>query len=806
MMKRFPFNLCLFLGLTALLTLPAPAQPVETASPAARALADLYTREALGMLAYRDAAGDEAQTPGQLAAILLDQALFQDPNNAQIWKLRAELAQENGDGKAYERALLGYLRTGVTDDKAQYDLILHRLSQQNTLDDQYKALTKLLESQGARRLSEPLRSRLASFAAATAAELVEPGDYARWAVEAARLDPTNAEAAQMLLGIVMDRGGDPVKQGTGLINLVRALPLDAGPRIELAGVLASQALFDRAAQQYMVAGTRLSQQPLSMDAYRNWAHCLVILGQDTVALQLIEQLEAALNARPDAPDSARDGAPAEGGDPAPAADGETVLLPVDVEVLRLSTLDSETDTDAATASFNRVRKILEASEQADAPAQLALIAAVFGPSVADANQLADVLPDDSPLKPIAQGWIAIRTGELTKAKSLLEPHQAANTLADCGMAIVSAKDDAGRDRELRRVVQSAPGSLAAVEAARRLRAGGGSVEPTQQGRALGELMSRFSESLWLVDVERSPWLDVRMEIRPARFKQGEPINVDITIWNTTRFPLAIGQDEPIRPAAFILLSASAAGQPLPQVQPVVVDLQRKLVLGAGERLSFTTRIDYSQFGSIVAANPGAGITFDARLIVNPVLSPGGSWLPAGVGGISIVRNCMVHGGANNTNNIEAWLKDLKSEDAGDKLRALARLAALNPQAQPQVVNAAVQMQSRDALVAAWPTLSDSERAWLIAHAANLDDPASHLRPLVDLVKESDAPAIWQAYLTRQITNPNSEMLSAAVRRQDLIEVSRFAESLRRLLRALAEQPAAPAPVPVPEQAPDAGQP
>ena len=779
-MKRLLLSICLLLGLTA----PLSAQVAEPASPAQRVLADQLTRAALGMLAYGQSGGDAAVSAERLASILLDEALRQDPNNAQIWKLRAELAQQAADGEGYEQALLGYLRTGVSDDKAQYDLILHRLAQQNTLDDQYKALVKLLESEGARRLSDPLRSRLASFAAATAAELVEPQDHARWAVEAARLDPTNAEAAQMLLSIVVERGGDPIKQGTALINLVRALPLDPGPRIELAGVLANQALFDRAAQQYMVAGTRLSSQPLSMDAYRNWAHCLVILGQDTVALQLIEELDTALNARPE---------PAEG-EPAPEP-AEPVLLPVDLEVLRLSTLDSETDTEAATASFNRIRKTLTASQQADAAEQLALISAVFGPSINEATALADALADDSPIKAVARGWIALRKGDAPAAAGLLRSHVETNTLAMCGMAVADAIDDAGRDRELRRVIQAAPGSLAAVEAARRLRAQGASIDPTPAGKALGDLMNRFSESMWLVDVERSPWLDVRMQIAPARFQQGEPINVDITVWNTTRFPLAIGADEPIRPTAFILLSTSAAGQPLPPIEPVVIDLHRKLVLGAGERLSFTARIDYSQFGSIVAANPGAGITFDARLIVNPMLSPGGSWLPSGVGGISIVRDCMVQGGANTPTAIEGWIKNLSAEIAGDKLRAIARLAALSPQRDPQAVTAAVQLQTRDALVAAWPNLTRSERAWLIANAANLENPAAHLRPLVERVKQSDAPAVWLAYLATQVNDPGSEMLSEAVRRQDLPEVSRYAETLRRLLRDLEAAPPAPQPEP-----------
>ncbi|MEM9020531.1 MAG: hypothetical protein AAGC44_08195 [Planctomycetota bacterium] len=775
-MKKLLLCTWLILGLAGL-PLPAAAQPADPVSPDKRALSAQFTRAALGVLAYGDLAQEEAQTPGKLAEILLAEALRLDPNNTQVWKLQAELARQNADGEAYEQALLGYLRTGIQDDKAQLDLIQHRLSGQNTLDDQYKAVTKLLESEGARRLSAPLRSRLASFAAATAAELVEPQDYARWAVEAARLDPTNAEAAQMLLGIVLERGGDPVKHGTALINLVRATPLDAEPRVELAGVLASQALFERAAQQYTVAGTRLSSQPLPMDAYRNWAHCLVILGQDTVALQLIEELESALSGAPE---------DTEEGETQP--DAAPVPLPVDLEVLRLSTLDSETDTDAAIASFNRIRKTLEASEQADAAEQLALIAAVFGPSLNEADAICQTLGDDAALKPIALGWIALRQGEAAKALELLERHEQTHVLAACGMAVVTAKDDAHRDRELRRLIQTAPGSLAAVEAARRVRADGGSVEPTPQGKALGDLMGRFSESMWLVDVERSPWLDVRMQIRPARFKQGEPIHVDITVWNTTRFPMAIGQDKPIRNTAFILLTATAAGQPLPPIEPIVIDLQRKLVLGAGERLQFSARIDYSQFGSIVAANPGAGITFDARLIVNPMLSPNGAWLPAGVGGLSIVRDCLIQGRSNSAAAVDDWIKDLGSEDVGGKLRALARLAALSPQQQPQLVNPAVQLKIRDALVGTWPTLSPIERAWMIAHATNLEEQNAHLRPLVELVQQSDEPSVWLAYVATQVTDPSSEMLSTAVRQQDLGDASTYAEMLRRLLRELETLP------------------
>lgn len=783
-MKRFLFTTLLVFShaLSLVFASHASAQNQPPIPVADRALADELTRSALSYLSFGGTV--DSDYPGRIAAVLLDEALRLNPSNAQVWKLRIELAQQSADFEGYERALVAYLRTGVQDDKAQHDLLIHRLAQQNTLDAQYRAVEQLLESEGARRLSDPLRSRLASFAAAAAAELVDPDEYARWAVEAARLDPTNAEAAEMLYGIVIERNGDIIKQGTALINIVRSRPLDAQPRIELAAVLASQGLFDRAAQQYQVAGTRLSAGPLPIDAYRNWAHCLVALGQDTVALQLIEELETALKGPP----------PAEGeaGEPAPPQE-PAAMLPVDLEVLRLSTLDSETDTDAAVASFARLRKAIQTSPSENADAQLAIVAAVFGPDLAEAQALADALPEDAALKPVALGWIEVRQGKLQAAAERLQPLAADNILADCGLAIAGAQDDAGRARELRRVLQIAPTSIAAIAAASRLRADGQSMDPTREGRALGDHMTRYPEGLWLVDVERSPWLDVRMVIQPARFQQTEPIQVEVTIWNTTRFPLAIGDDQPIRPQALILLSAKSAGIPLPPMDPIVIDLGRRLVLQAGERMTFTTRIDYSQFGQIVAINYGAGIAFDARLIVNPVITGTGSWLPAGVGGISIARDCLIQGPADTSNAIDKWLADITAESQADRLRALGRLAQLNKQAQPQIVNAARERQIREAILAAWPNLTPSERARVVYFGHQLETDAAILGPLTEQVLASDDTTLWITYLATQVADADSPILREAIKRQDLPKVVQFAEAMRRLMRELEEAADATAP-------------
>lgn len=307
-------------------------------------------------------------------------------------------------------------------------------------------------------------------------------------------------------------------------------------------------------------------------------------------------------------------------------------------------------------------------------------------------------------------------------------------------------------------------------------------QPTTAGKALLALMARSPEAFWRVDLERTPWLDVRMRIQPQRIKPLEPIEAEITIWNTSRFPLAITESGPINQNAVITLSAKSSGRAMPPVPPIVVDLGRHFTVKAGERLIIDTRLDYHQFGTLRATNPGVPIAFDARLITNPALNPAGLWRPSSIGGISDIRDCLVEARPTTAAAIESWLPDMDSDIASTRLLALQRIAGLNRQIQPNVVGPAIVQRATEALLNAWDTRGEFEQAWIIASAVGLDSDSPTYPDLLAKATASDSIHVWLALLTNHAIQSDSDLFAKAIGRQDLPSVSRFAERQRRLLR------------------------
>ena len=776
----------------------ANAQEQVDGISAKQLVADSYVRSAVALMGYSQAV--ESDTPNDLAVTALDAALELDPDNAQAWAMRVELAKLDGDAEEQEKILSSYLETGIRDDRASYELVRLRLAKAETLDAQYKVLQQLLDSEAGRALAQPLRSRLASYASGLAHELLDEPGRRKWAVEAARADPANAEAADTMLGLVLELGGDEVRQAAALVNVIRARPLDPAPRLQLAGMLADQAAYQAAAIQYRVVATRLSTQPLPMQAYLSWAQCLAITGQDELAMQLIDEFDKALNQPPQEQ---------AGGE----AEIEQAPLPLELELVKLAVMP---DQSAAQEVFDkavaRVRESAAASEdekaKVQAEDQLALLAAVFSPDLAKAEQIATEYKQSKDAKKwvtaISQGWLQLRRGNKKEAQELLGPVAERHSLASCGLAMATGQDDIGRAKLIQQVLRDVPAmSPASLAAGRALKAIDQAPIPSAPGQAVLNLMSKYPSSFWRVDVEAVPWIEARFVIDPARIKPLQPLTAQVTVWNTTRFPIALGDDSPVKPSAVITIDASTSGRPIPPVPPIVVSLNQRFTLAAGERLVFDTRLDYHQFGLIRQGNPNTPLVFNAKFVVNPVPSRAGSWQPSGIGRSAEVRNCLIEASPPNQASINQWVASIDAEgNTRERLHAVERLASLSPKAQPDLVNDELIAQIKPKLLAWWDKANDDERAWMVLNANGIGQPDTLYPELLERIKASDSEVIWLAMLMSQVDSKDSPLLSEAVRRQDLTDVSRYAEKLRRLLReieALEEKNAAD-PVAEPEPA------
>jgi len=145
------------------------ADPVlgPTASPQ-QLLADQYVLLTRAALQSR---GEPVPAQFARAAILLDQAAALQPNDAEIWRLRLELARRMGDAAAELRSLEQIARLAPQDDVVQYQLILQRLIPMQTVEQRIAVVERMLNAAGAEQLSPALRSKLATYAAVGAREV-----------------------------------------------------------------------------------------------------------------------------------------------------------------------------------------------------------------------------------------------------------------------------------------------------------------------------------------------------------------------------------------------------------------------------------------------------------------------------------------------------------------------------------------------------------------------------------------------------------------------------------------------------------
>ncbi len=151
------------------LGLPTSAQdtPTDPALGVDRPF-DTLLADRLLQLAVRSLDGESAPRPEQIeiASLLMGLSLDIDDSDPEAWRTRAELAALAGQDTSYQEALKQYIRRIPEDDAAQLELITHRVSKLDTLDERIEMLERVLGSSSASRLSKPMRSRLAVAASA----------------------------------------------------------------------------------------------------------------------------------------------------------------------------------------------------------------------------------------------------------------------------------------------------------------------------------------------------------------------------------------------------------------------------------------------------------------------------------------------------------------------------------------------------------------------------------------------------------------------------------------------------------------
>ncbi|MEX0744461.1 MAG: hypothetical protein WD118_02565, partial [Phycisphaeraceae bacterium] len=627
---------------------------------AAHLLADQFV-----MMMSEALAGQQRPRPDQLrrARVLLDQAIALQDDDAELWRLRIELAEEMDDRPAYREAVQKYVRLQPEDDAAQLELFLDRLRDVQTLDRRLDRLEAILQTGAVQQLSRALRSRLASQAAAAAHELGRDDRFAHWLREAARLDPANPEAARQAYLLAVQSDATPVARGTALVNMVKAAPGDAMARLRLADWLTDEAVYATAAQQYDAAVT-MAGTPLPPTAYPGWVVSLAAAGDAGAARQLLDELVPL-------DDRARDSR-SRRAVPVDPQRGPGVWL--ELQLLRLATLDRD-DPRAGQVFDGIAALVAEAGDEQDEAGEageadgsqppatrqgrlmLAWVAAVFEQRLDEVEGwLADHDADD-PLVRRARGWLHVHRGESTEAAAQLEPIVQSDPLAMLAVVRLSDAEGSQRTEALQRVVRRDAAGLAGMLAAQALQADRRDVKRTSAGGSVAAYMDRAPMHLWRPALTVAPWVMPHLRVTPGRLSYLEPMYATVEVRNTSRMSLPIGSGVGVPDRALLTATPSLGGRPSAGAS-VWVNLDRRLSLEAGETMRVTVRLDRSALGALLAHDPTRTVTVDVRAVLGAAPGDGGRLAVEPLGGAVTVRAVTSHGEPMDADRLDAWLAAL----------------------------------------------------------------------------------------------------------------------------------------------------
>lgn len=730
-------------------------------------VSDMMLRLALQTLSQ---VGPDGLRPDQITRgeILLDMAAEISPEDAEIWAARANLAGKAGDTAARLDALRHYVQLRPQDDASHLALILGELAEIETLDGRLAVLEDHLSRAKAEGYTEPLRSRLASSAAALARELGDTDTFLKNLKIAVRADSANGEAAALTFQLASERQASPVKLAAASINLVRSSPLDSDIRLLMAQSLANVAVFDRASEQFEVA-TRLPRTELIPEPYlMSWARCLIADGQDGRAERLFGQIDALFAGAPGVD---------ENGDAVPA---QPRPLPIEINLMkRILWGENAQGQRAYGVAVQQIQDAIDAGDPG-ATLEMAWVKALFAPDTEGVAELLAGQDQDDPRYQRATGFVYMREGAERWARDAFESVALEDDVAAYGLALLQGRDDAGRARFLRDVVHESPGKFGGLLAAHQLHEMRREVLPGPSGLTIIDAMNRSPVSLWRYDTQRNPWLTVRASFNQNRTQYLEPIRAKLVLQNALGVAIPISPQVGLGNSALVSVAAYSGGQSIGPLPPVIMDLGRRLTLGPNERWEVEQRIDLSIFGLFLVANSPATLTYNTTFMVSPRSAPNGGLVAGPLGGIDTVRSVQAFVPTYAEANLDQWANLAVNSDGLPKFAAIALLSRVGEGLTQESIDSQLSRRCIDAVNQSFENGDRIVRAWILTMLPPQDNNRSEFQTVLDLAQRSDDPLIRVLYLNKQAVDPDGRPISNALR-DGSPTVQRYAEALRELL-------------------------
>ena len=647
------------------------SRPASTPRPVtAPTDADVQAAESLKQSAF-SMIHSPPKTPGR-AVRLVALTRFADvlvPNDPQTGWLLAFIYTSQGKLKLAADAKRTYL-SGNPDDCAQWFqwLTLNLDAIQDSSENRLAFLRRVIDNKD---LGAPLRSEAAALSARILADQGDAVAASAALEQALKLDPCNPSALRGRFRLVQTPTA--VQQAELQLGLLKANPQDENAVLELALLLGSQGLYDKALEFFNYAWDSVSRQGT----------------RDTQATFLAQHMSATLDAG--------------------LAENATEKFPPLVTKYNDS-MDLKSLLVEAWNMLGKPKSAQEVVEDMAAQYQRKLLGATIDPAFAGelawfylvtqprldmalmyAKQVERVKPDDpivqrivgaaelaSGRKELAESGIArlqkLVNSDVYAAAFLAEHYYASGSKAAGEKAVLAG---AAVDR-------SGAGFRRLAALARRQ---GVKIPPLQTAEGVAKAVEAFDKRY--MEMGAAPEKSLAVTISPVsdRVLPGEPVQIEATLMNIGPLDVPLGDGGLVSPV--MSLQVSVAENP----RITFADLPMAVwpaprYLAVGKSVQCKVRLDVGRLGAFLASRPLDQLTLKVEGVFGPVQhgSATQSWLPTvRVEPVKIVRADLL--GDFDRAKVEAWpnayqlalgyvVRDMKRGDTAQQLRAARQVGGL----------------------------------------------------------------------------------------------------------------------------------
>ena len=555
---------------------------------------------------------------------LIETAAEISPHDSSVWRACIEMATISDNPEMHQRGVKELLRLFPNETPLQLARLRGAIDTLNTVSERAALYEKLLSPEGQKKLDRHVASRLAFDSAMLQRQLGDKQQFARWLAESVALDPYYTKATAVAVGFFGDESADAYRRVELLAALMLANMRDVTTQVSLAELLMSFGAYESASRIYDIALTDNAGNPgeinnnlLSDMAMSHWgARDIESALKIIAARQRSDDEKFRKNIREQQPRVT----------PLELARIHSPLAP------KLATMKaavySELETEEAEWSLRQAldsfaSTILVLENQPDTPnnklllkenyLRAAWISVWLGNLVEDSKRFVAIAESKTIVsqseKDLIEGWISLRLGNLDSAEKTFLSLNEQNDTVLVGLASVRLAQ--GHKREsaniFLQVAKNSAGTLLGIWSRNQLeKIVGQQVIARADTPELESLIDAIPLAVDTYASNPTMTLNIRVKAESENVSPYQPILVEVEISNSGILPMEITQQGPIQPTVLLEVETQAVGAIINNRVPIIIPIDRKLILQPRERLTVTIDLKNYWVGSVFNEWPVSG--------------------------------------------------------------------------------------------------------------------------------------------------------------------------------------------------------